>query len=102
VPPPLDAEVRAPDSIQFNLRGFDSDAEAAAFRKAARARGAPIRAVMLERLGPNVWHDSPAAAMATLEELEETAKLWLQCDPRPAALPPAQLEELRQAFGAPW
>ena len=37
--------------------------------------GTPIRAVMLERLGPNVWHESPAAAMATLEELEETARL---------------------------
>ena len=37
--------------------------------------GVPIRAVMLERLGPNVWHDTPAAAMATLEELEETARL---------------------------
>jgi hypothetical protein len=32
---------------------------------------------MLERLGPNVWHETPAAAMAVLEELEETAKLWL-------------------------
>jgi len=41
------------------------------------ARGAPIRAVMLERLGPNVWHETPGAAMAVLEELEETAKLWL-------------------------
>ena len=41
------------------------------------ARGTPIRAVMLERLGPNVWHDTPAAAMAVLEELEETARLWL-------------------------
>ena len=30
----------------------------------ARARGAPIRAVMLARLGPNVWHETPAAAMA--------------------------------------
>ena len=41
------------------------------------AAGTPIRAVMLERLGPNVWHESPAAAMAVLEELEETAKLHL-------------------------
>ena len=32
---------------------------------------------MLERLGPMVWHNSPAAAMALLEELEETARLWL-------------------------
>ena len=37
----------------------------------------PLRAVMIERLGPNVWHRSLSAAMAALEELEETAKLWL-------------------------
>ena len=68
----------------------------------ARQRGAPIRAVMLDRLGPNVWHDSPAAAMATLEELEETARLWLMTHPRPAPLDEAQIAELRQAFGAVW
>jgi ribulose-5-phosphate 4-epimerase/fuculose-1-phosphate aldolase len=45
----------------------------------------PLRAVMMDRLGPNVWHESPAAAMATLEELEETARLWLMTVPRPAA-----------------
>lgn len=70
------------------------------------ARGTPIRAVMLERLGPNVWHDSPAAAMATLEELEETAKLWRLCQtgglPRPAPLTEPQLQELRKVFGARW
>ena len=70
--------------------------------RAARAAGAPIRAVMLDRLGPNVWHDSPAAAMATLEELEETARLWLMTQPRPAPLDAAQLAELREAFGAVW
>jgi hypothetical protein len=47
------------------------------------ALATPIRAVMLDRLGPNVWHDTPAAAMATLEELEETARLWLLATPRP-------------------
>jgi ribulose-5-phosphate 4-epimerase/fuculose-1-phosphate aldolase len=70
--------------------------------EAARARGTPIRAVMLERLGPNVWHTSPAAAMATLEELEETARLWLTSDPKPAPLTAAQLDELRTHFGAAW
>lgn len=65
-------------------------------------QGTPIRAVMLERLGPNVWHDSPAAAMATLEELEETAKLWFLSEPRPDALSEAQIRELQQTFGARW
>ena len=69
---------------------------------AAHQRGAPLRAVMLDRLGPNVWHDSPAAAMATLEELEETARLWLMTQPRPAPLDEAQINELRRHFGAVW
>ena len=64
--------------------------------------GTPIRAVMLERLGPNVWHDSPAAAMATLEELEETARLMHLCAVAPAPLTESQLEELRHTFGAHW
>ncbi len=57
---------------------------------------------MLARLGPNVWHDSPAAAMATLEELEETARLWLMTTPRPQPLDAAQIDQLRQTFGASW
>ncbi|HEY2927539.1 aldolase [Piscinibacter sp.] len=68
----------------------------------AAARGAPIRAVMLDRLGPNVWHESLAAAMATLEELEETARLWLMTQPKPAPLSDAQIDDLRSAFGARW
>ena len=65
------------------------------------AQGTPIRAVMLPRLGPNVWHDSPAAAMATLEELEETAHLML-LQPHTPALNASALDELRQTFGARW
>lgn len=64
--------------------------------------GRPIRAVMLARLGPNVWHDSPAAAMATLEELEETAKLVNLGPAAPEPLSDAQIDELRQTFGARW
>lgn len=62
--------------------------------------GRDIRAVMLARLGPNVWHTTPAAAMATLEELEETARLWLLT--RPSSLSEANIDELRQQFGAIW
>jgi ribulose-5-phosphate 4-epimerase/fuculose-1-phosphate aldolase len=62
----------------------------------------PIRAVMLSRLGPNVWHETPAAAMATLEELEETAKLLLLSPVPPAPLTENQIDELRRTFGARW
>lgn len=68
-------------------------------------RGTPIRAVMLERLGPNVWHETPAAAMAVLEELEETAKLqWMALGRarQPEALAESRIEELRARFGARW
>ena len=65
-------------------------------------QGRPIRAVMLERLGPNVWHESTAAAMATLEELEETARLWHLCQGQAAPLNEDQISELRLAFGARW
>ncbi len=65
------------------------------------AAGAPIRAVMLERIGPKVWHESPASAMAVLEELEETARLACM-NPDAAPLTLAQIDELRVAFGARW
>ena len=67
---------------------------------AMRDAGTPIRAVMLDRLGPNVWHGSPAHASAVLEELEETARLWLLA--RPAPLAEEQIDELRTHFGARW
>jgi len=65
-----------------------------------RDAGTPIRAVMLDRLGPNVWHGSPAEASAVLEELEETARLWLTARPEP--LSAEQIDELRRHFGARW
>ncbi len=70
--------------------------------RSAQAQGRPLRAVLLDRLGPNVWHTTPAEASAVLEELEETARLWLMCKPRPAPLSTEQLDELRSAFGARW
>jgi len=67
------------------------------------AANRPIRAVMLARLGPNVWHDTPAAAMAALEELEETARLHILCRQTPIpALTDEQIAELRHRFGAFW
>ncbi len=69
---------------------------------AARQHGRPMRAVMLDRLGPTVWHDSLAAASAVLDELEETARLWRITDGRASALSQAQIDDLGSAFGAKW
>jgi len=61
-----------------------------------------VRGVLLERLGPVVWERSVAQASYALEEFEETARLWLMTNPRPAPLDAAALEELRSVFGARW
>jgi 3-dehydro-4-phosphotetronate decarboxylase len=74
----------------------------AALIAAGHVKRTPIRAVLLDRLGPVVWHETPGAAMAVLEELEETAKLWLMTDPKPAPLAQDQLADLRTHFGAAW
>lgn len=89
--------------IDYHRPGAPEAAEqvAAAIARYAQ-RGTPIRAVMLRRLGPNVWHDSPGAAMATLEELEETARLYQLAGASTPALAESHIEELRQQFGARW
>ncbi|WOE82300.1 aldolase [Pseudomonas protegens] len=61
-----------------------------------------VRGVMLERLGPVVWESSVSKASYALEELEETARLWLMSQPRPEPLDQHALDELRDAFGAAW
>ncbi|KTT24056.1 aldolase [Pseudomonas oryzihabitans] len=61
-----------------------------------------VRGVMLERLGPVVWESSVSKASFALEELEETARLWLLTEPRPAPLDAAALAELAETFGAVW
>jgi ribulose-5-phosphate 4-epimerase/fuculose-1-phosphate aldolase len=88
--------------VPYHRPGSPDAAQAAAalIRQYAR-QGSPIRALMLTRLGPNVWHDTPAAAMATLEELEETARL-MQLQPHTPPLHASELDELRQTFGARW
>jgi ribulose-5-phosphate 4-epimerase/fuculose-1-phosphate aldolase len=88
--------------IAYRRPGASAAADAVAQAIARHGEsGTPIRAVMLDRLGPTVWHDTPAAAMAVLEELEETARLaCLAHDAKP--LDDTQIEELRATFGARW
>jgi ribulose-5-phosphate 4-epimerase/fuculose-1-phosphate aldolase len=70
--------------------------------EAASVAGTPLRAVMLDRLGPNAWHASPAQASAVLEELEETARLWLLTKSFAQPLSEGRIEELGRVFGARW
>jgi ribulose-5-phosphate 4-epimerase/fuculose-1-phosphate aldolase len=87
--------------IPYHRPGDPAVADLVAERiESHRAAGTPIRAVMLDRLGPTVWHRNPAEASAVLEELEETAKVWLLARAEP--LSDAQIAELRQHFGALW
>ena len=88
--------------LRYHRPGSSAAAdEAAAQIRAYAARGTPIRALMLPRLGPQVWHESPTAAMATLEELEETARLQLLA-PHTPPLRASDIDELRHTFGARW
>jgi 3-dehydro-4-phosphotetronate decarboxylase len=75
---------------------------AAALVREYGKRGITLRALMLARLGPVAFHQSPAQTMAVLEELEETAKLWHLSVLPPVLLTENQIEELRRAFTAKW
>ena len=89
--------------IAYHRPGAPAVADAVAHAIEAHVQaGNGIRAVMLERLGPIVWHDTPAAAMAVLEELEETARLVCLSRTVPEPLSESQIDELRAAFGARW
>ncbi len=65
------------------------------------ARGVVLHALMLNRLGPIVWHQTPGAAMASLEELEETAKLTM-LQPLAPHLTSEEIDQLRKQFHASW
>lgn len=61
-----------------------------------------VRGVMLERLGPVVWESSVSKASFVLEELEETAKLWMMSNPKPAPLIEEAIKDLRRVFSVKW
>ncbi|WP_059412754.1 3-oxo-tetronate 4-phosphate decarboxylase [Cupriavidus basilensis] len=71
---------------------------------AARVAGlaAEVRGVLLARLGPVVWESTVSRAAFALEELEETARLWLMPGDKPEPLDEHGLAELRDTFKARW
>ncbi len=86
---------------QIPLIGYERPGSPKVAQRVAQLANS-VRGVMLERLGPVIWETSVAKAAYALEELEETARLWLMTHPKPAPLDQASLDELREVFGAKW
>jgi ribulose-5-phosphate 4-epimerase/fuculose-1-phosphate aldolase len=86
---------------QIPLIGYERPGSPKVAQRVAQLANS-VRGVMLERLGPVIWEASVAKAAYALEELEETARLWLMTNPKPAPLDQAALDELREVFGAQW
>jgi len=98
VPPKLGPEMRAPDSIQFNLVGLSED-DARAFAAAAAARGVKVQVFGLSADNARAfwnWRFLPGPA----PDLPRTrAMLMRACDARlPARLSVAELEVIAGAI----
>jgi ribulose-5-phosphate 4-epimerase/fuculose-1-phosphate aldolase len=70
--------------------------------KQVRSLAASVKGVLLSRLGPVVWGRDVEEAASILEELEETARLWLSSDPKPSPLSNDEITDLCTSFGAYW
>lgn len=89
--------------IGYAVPGHDVVAQDVVERiQAMRSKGVILRAVMCDRLGPQVWHQNLSSAMATLEELEQTARLWIDANRNVQPLARSQLDALRERFGCVW
>lgn len=91
VPAPLEPEVRAPDSIQFNISGLD-EADTRAFATAAEAKGVKVQVFGLSEDNARAfwnWQFIP-----NLPDLPQTRAMLMQaCDVRlPVRLTRAELD----------
>lgn len=98
VPPPLPQEERAPDSIQFNLTGDWSDAEALALQNAAKAKGVPVQIFGLSAGNARAFWNWQF--LGDLPELPQTkAMLMRACDVRlPTRLTLPELDYIADAI----
>ncbi len=98
VPPPLPQESRAPDSLQFNLVGQWSDAEARALQTAAKARGVSVQIFGLSEGNARAfWNWQFLGEMPDMPQTR--AMLMRACDLRlPARLTRSELDFIADAI----
>ena len=98
VPPALAPETRAPDSLQFNLTGDWTDAEALAFQDACKARGVSVQVFGLSQDNARAFWNWQF--LGDLPELPQTrAMLMRACDTRlPARLTREDLDYIADAI----
>ena len=98
VPPALPQELRAPDSIQFNLTGDWSDDEARAFQKAAKRRGVSVQIFGLSEGNARAFWNWQF--LSDLPELPQTRGMLMRaCDVRlPARLTETELDYIATAI----
>lgn len=98
VPPALPQEERAPDSIQFNLKGDWSDEAARAFQKATKRRGVSVQVFGLSEGNARAYWNWQF--LGDLPDLPRTrAMLMRACDVRlPARLTEAELDYIASAL----
>jgi hypothetical protein len=99
VPDPLGPEERAPDSIQFNLVDFPTDADAQAFADAAAARGVKVQVFGLSTDNARAFWNWQFIPGGTPDLPQTRAMLMRACDVRlPARLQKPELDFIADAL----
>jgi dTDP-4-amino-4,6-dideoxygalactose transaminase len=99
VPDPLGPEERAPDSIQFNLVDFPTDADARAFADAAAARGVKVQVFGLSTDNARAFWNWQFIPGETPDLPQTRAMLMRACDVRlPARLQKPELDFIADAL----
>ena len=98
VPPPLPPEERAPDSIQFNLRGDWTDAQALQFQAEAKRRGVTVQVFGLSDGNARAFWNWEF--LGPQDDLPQTrAMLMRACDVRlPTRLTDGELDYIADAI----
>ena len=99
VPAPLLPEERAPDSIQFNLVGFETDDDARAFQAAAKQRGVSVQVFGLSADNARAFWNWQFIKGETPDLPQTRAMLMRACDVRlPARLKKPELDFIANAL----